>query len=897
MAVQLTDNTIRNPTSAGVLENNDNFDNQNNHFQHTINSDGFDNSNYGYPVNPQAPNLGLFPNQFPTPSQYQYPNVPIYSNYHPPPSQYQNYPNSYQFQYGYQYSNQYPNQYPSQYNSNFASQHQYQQNAPSVSNQLLHSYNYYNTNVSASKNIMTNTSATSGNYINETFDSINEHNTTYRPDNANNNKIDNYSTGTSNFTNNRYSNFPTTMTSNNNNNFSGMSYSSKFNTNNTNNTNNNNNFNNFNRNYNNNGYNNKKTYYNNNNNNKSKKNYNRYIDTNNNVNINILGKFINNKQIPAPRDEKIEYQLFGGKKIVDPDQKFNLIQSHDGLSLSAINFDHYDEIPIEVTGENIPLPINSFTDNIELNNNSTKTYLDPLLIQNITLSRFNKPTPVQRYSVPIVLNQRDLMACAQTGSGKTGAFLFPILSESFKSGRKPLNHDNIENHDNNIPFPTILILAPTRELVSQIFQESKKFCYRSWLVPFSVYGGTDIQVQIKKIQKHGCDLLVATPGRLNDLLNRKVISLKGIKFLVLDEADRMLDMGFEPQIRNIIQNNDMPDVLNRTTLMFSATFPKDIQLLAKSFLKNYVFLSVGKVGSTSENITQEVLYVEEIDKNSILLNIILNWKAGLTLVFVETKKMADNLSIFLQSESFPAAAIHGDRSQNDREKALRNFRSGRNPILVATAVAARGLDIPNVTHVINYDLPGDIDDYVHRIGRTGRAGNVGHSTAFFNYNNKNIAKGLVQLLTESNQTIPDFLLNFLKINFNNKNKRNVSKNSNFIAKDHRSFNNNYNYNNYAMNNQNNINIISKNFADFNISSNNSDDFNSFNVSNNDNSVSKSFFSNNELNINKKDNVDNINLKTANNFNLYDFYQNREKAEYFLTQDDRNAKDILNKKSQ
>ena len=295
--------------------------------------------------------------------------------------------------------------------------------------------------------------------------------------------------------------------------------------------------------------------------------------------------------------------------------------------------------------------------------------------------------------------------------------------------------------------------------MSQIHDEARKFAYRSWVRPAVVYGGADINQQLRSIER-GCDLLSATPGRLVDLIERGRISLSNIKYLVLDEADRMLDMGFEPQIRHIVQGVDMPGTAERQTLMFSATFPRDIQMLAKDFLKDYVFLSVGRVGSTSENITQKIEYVEDNDKRSVLLDILASQPKedlGLTLVFVETKRMADMLSDFLMSNNLPATSIHGDRTQREREMALQTFRTGRTPIMVATAVAARGLDIPNVTHVINYDLPSDIDDYVHRIGRTGRAGNTGVSTAFFNRGNKNIVRDLLELLREANQDIPDWL--------------------------------------------------------------------------------------------------------------------------------------------
>jgi len=382
-----------------------------------------------------------------------------------------------------------------------------------------------------------------------------------------------------------------------------------------------------------------------------------------------------------------------------------------------------------------------------------------VLLDNIGYAHYATPTPVQKYSIPIVAGERDLMACAQTGSGKTAGFLFPILSAMFTQGPLPAPSDPTggSTYRSRKAYPTALILAPTRELVSQIHEEARKFAYRSWVRPAVVYGGADIGQQLRQLER-GCDLLSATPGRLVDLLERGRISLANIRYLVLDEADRMLDMGFEPQIRRIVEGEDMPDVSGRQTLMFSATFPRDIQMLARDFLKDYVFLSVGRVGSTSENITQRIEFVEDQDKRSTLLDLLgAQTPGGLTLVFVETKRMADMLSDFLLTQRLPATSIHGDRTQRERETALATFRQGRTPVLVATAVAARGLDIPNVTHVINYDLPTDIDDYVHRIGRTGRAGNTGLSTAFFNRNNRNIAKELYDLLREANQEMPTFL--------------------------------------------------------------------------------------------------------------------------------------------
>jgi ATP-dependent RNA helicase DDX3X len=429
-----------------------------------------------------------------------------------------------------------------------------------------------------------------------------------------------------------------------------------------------------------------------------------------------------------PRNPSIESRLF--------ESKIN----------AGINFEKYDDIPTNVSGDCCPQPITDFP----------SSHLHPLIKDNINIAKYSNPTPVQKYSIPIVTSGRDLMACAQTGSGKTAAFLFPIISQVLNKVGQSLRPTT-----GSPSSPVAVILAPTRELAVQIYEEACKFTYRSWIHPCVCYGGTDIGSQIREVRK-GCNLLVATPGRLTDLLKRdRVLSLSSVQFLVLDEADRMLDMGFEPQIRGIVEGFNMPPKGLRQTLMFSATFPREIQQLASDFLNNYVFLSVGRVGSTSENITQKIINAPELDKKMKLLEIINNEKKeknNLILIFVETKRAADSLDDFLYYKGFPSTSIHGDRNQAQREDALSAFKCGRAPIMVATAVAARGLDIPNVTHVINYDLPGDIDEYVHRIGRTGRAGNVGVATSFFDPSkNMNIASSLADLLKETNQEVPSWL--------------------------------------------------------------------------------------------------------------------------------------------
>ncbi|KAK1643309.1 hypothetical protein QYE76_061114 [Lolium multiflorum] len=414
---------------------------------------------------------------------------------------------------------------------------------------------------------------------------------------------------------------------------------------------------------------------------------------------------------------------------------------------TGINFDAYEDIPVETSGHDVPTPVNTFAE-IDLGD---------ALNENIRRCKYVKPTPVQRHAIPIVIGGRDLMACAQTGSGKTAAFCFPIISGIMKS-RPPQRP-----RGSRTAYPLALILSPTRELSVQIHEEAKKFAYQTGVKACVAYGGAPIHQQLRELER-GVDILVATPGRLMDLLERARVSLQMVNYLALDEADRMLDMGFEPQIRKIVEQMDMPPRGVRQTMLFSATFPKEIQRLASDFLADYIFLAVGRVGSSTDLIAQRVEFVLEADKRSYLMDLIHAQKANavpgkqsLTLVFVETKRGADALENWLYTNGFPATSIHGDRTQQEREYALRSFKSGATPILVATDVAARGLDIPDVAHVINFDLPNDIDDYVHRIGRTGRAGKSGVATAFFNEGNMSIARSLCELMQEANQEVPQWL--------------------------------------------------------------------------------------------------------------------------------------------
>ncbi|XP_037429869.1 DEAD-box ATP-dependent RNA helicase 52C-like [Triticum dicoccoides] len=413
---------------------------------------------------------------------------------------------------------------------------------------------------------------------------------------------------------------------------------------------------------------------------------------------------------------------------------------------TGINFEAYEDIPVETSGRDVPPAVGTFAE----------IDLGAALNDNIRRCKYVRPTPVQRHAIPISLAGRDLMACAQTGSGKTAAFCFPIISGIMRG--PPVQRS--QRGGSRTACPLALILSPTRELSMQIHEEARKFSYQTGVRVVVAYGGAPITQQLRDLER-GVDILVATPGRLVDLLERARVSLQSIRYLALDEADRMLDMGFEPQVRRIVEQMDMPPRGVRQTLLFSATFPGEIQRMASDFLENYIFLAVGRVGSSTELIAQRVEFVQEADKRSHLMDLLHAQRdsseqgnQALTLVFVETKRGADSLENWLCTNGFPATSIHGDRNQQEREYALRSFKSGQTPILVATDVAARGLDIPHVAHVVNFDLPNDIDDYVHRIGRTGRAGKSGIATAFFNDNNSSMAKSLADLMQESNQEVP-----------------------------------------------------------------------------------------------------------------------------------------------
>ena len=340
--------------------------------------------------------------------------------------------------------------------------------------------------------------------------------------------------------------------------------------------------------------------------------------------------------------------------------------------------------------------------------------LDPAIVRAITDTGYTTPTPIQAAAIPAVMGGRDLKACAQTGTGKTAAFSLPLL-------QRLLPHANSSTSPAKHPVRA-LILTPTRELAIQVYDNLKE--YGKYL-PYRiacVYGGTDIKPQIAEL-KLGVEFLVATPGRFLDLVEQKAVSLHSVQALVLDEADRMLDMGFIPDIQRIL--NMLPKT--RQGLLFSATFSTEIQRLADTMLQNPEYIEVAKRNSVSDTITHQVHPVAESRKMALLVNLLRTGTMNQALVFVRTKQGCGRLARALSHAGIKADAIHGDKSQSERMKALNAFKNGEIQTLVATDVAARGIDIEELPYVVNYELPHTPEDYVHRIGRTGRAGNLGNA--------------------------------------------------------------------------------------------------------------------------------------------------------------------------
>lgn len=384
---------------------------------------------------------------------------------------------------------------------------------------------------------------------------------------------------------------------------------------------------------------------------------------------------------------------------------------------------------ITVSGENVPPPFTSFGD----------TGFPPEILREVHNAGFSAPTPIQAQSWPIALQGRDIVAIAKTGSGKTLGYLIPGFMHLKRS------------RNNSQSGPTVLVLSPTRELATQIQDEAVKFGKSSRISCTCLYGGAPKGPQLRDLDK-GADIVVATPGRLNDILEMKRVSLRQVSYLVLDEADRMLDMGFEPQIRKIVK--EVPT--RRQTLMYTATWPKEVRKIAADLLVNPAQVNIGNVDElvANKSITQYIELLAPMEKHRRLEQILRSQEPGSKIIiFCSTKKMCDQLARNL-TRQFGAAAIHGDKSQGERDHVLSQFRAGRSPVLVATDVAARGLDIKDIRVVINYDFPTGVEDYVHRIGRTGRAGATGLAYTFFGEQDAKYASDLIKVLEGANQRVP-----------------------------------------------------------------------------------------------------------------------------------------------
>ncbi|VDM01164.1 unnamed protein product [Schistocephalus solidus] len=386
-----------------------------------------------------------------------------------------------------------------------------------------------------------------------------------------------------------------------------------------------------------------------------------------------------------------------------------------------------------LSGRDIPRPIFNFND----------LELPPHIVGAFQRAGWASPTPIQSQGWPMVLSGRDVVGIAQTGSGKTACYLVPAIVHILAQPR--LLRDE---------GPICLVLVPTRELAQQVITVADQFSAPARLRTVCLYGGASKGPQQRALT-HGAEICVATPGRLIDFLKGNATNLRRCTYLVLDEADRMLDMGFEPQIRKIV-DQVRPD---RQTVMWSATWPKEVQALARSFLKDYIQVNIGSTSlHANPNITQVVDVIDEYDKENRLCELIQSFHGLRCLVFAETKKKTDQVAYFLRRRGFRVAAMHGDKAQRERDATLAAFRTAKITVLVATDVASRGLDIDDIEYVVNYDFPNQTEDYIHRIGRTARSNKKGTAFTFFTRKNSKQAADLVEILEEANQEVNPQLL-------------------------------------------------------------------------------------------------------------------------------------------
>ncbi len=357
--------------------------------------------------------------------------------------------------------------------------------------------------------------------------------------------------------------------------------------------------------------------------------------------------------------------------------------------------------------------------------------IDPLL-RALAKEGYTTPTPIQMLAIPPLLDGKDLVGIAQTGTGKTAAFVLPILQRMMA-----------ERKSSPPGVPRVLVLAPTRELAAQIGQSFATYGQFLRFRHLVIFGGVRQGPQVQMLSR-GVDILIATPGRLLDLMNQGYIELKGVEFFVLDEIDRMLDMGFIKDVRRVV--SALPK--KRNSLFFSATMSQQTGEFAESFLTDPVHVEAAHTTCTLDCIDQSIFFVDQNSKNSLLLELLRDGDMERVLVFARTKHRADKVAMMLEKNRIRADAIHGNKSQNQREKAMHNFKSGHIQVLVATDIAARGIDIDDITHVVNYDLPNEPESYVHRIGRTGRAGASGTAFSFCAADERSFLRDIERLTRE-----------------------------------------------------------------------------------------------------------------------------------------------------
>lgn len=439
---------------------------------------------------------------------------------------------------------------------------------------------------------------------------------------------------------------------------------------------------------------------------------------------------------PPPPQQYGGYQQCGGYQ---QQPSMEELGKNAQMNIGAIDQEQADEVKVaDMRGNPVPNPesIQSFHN----------VPFPQRMRDDLINAGFPAPSMIQKYTWPLAIKHVDVVGIAATGSGKTLAFLLPAFAHMLETGAEARD-------------PQLLVMAPTRELAIQIHEEAEKFGKNSGVKCVCVYGGAPKRDQANLL-RDGAHGVIGTPGRINDFLEGRTLRLSKVQKLVLDEADRMLDMGFEPQIRKILR--EVPT--RRHTLFFTATWPQEVRKLASEFLYNAHMVTIGDRDSlkANQNIVQLIKIVDDYSKNKTLCTIL--QQAGVAggttsangakgLIFCTTKRMCDQLSQALTSLGVPSAAIHGDKDQHERERVLTSFRGGNTQLLIATDVAARGLDINGITLVVNYDMPNDAEDYVHRIGRTARGGAKGYAVTLVTKKEGYKLKGIVEVMKKTNQTI------------------------------------------------------------------------------------------------------------------------------------------------